>query len=137
MPGTNPMTVSLTIGNDGGTTVVTAKIERDHDGRHHDKRDKGHDGRDKDDRHDDGDRRRGDGQARLHLVDLAPERRGTTGEELSIITCLTSFAVNGDGMTPASRAFRPADCTMPSIDAMNGVAPDVLVPYPLKMLCVP
>ena len=53
---------------------------------------------------------------------------GTTGEAVSIITCLTSSGVKGDGMIPLSRAFRPADWTMPSIDAVNGVAPDVLVP---------
>ena len=53
---------------------------------------------------------------------------GTTWDAVSIITCLTSSGVSGEGMTPWSRAFSPADCTIPSIEAMNGVAPDVLVP---------
>src|SRR5437588_9862768 len=53
---------------------------------------------------------------------------GITAEAVSIITCLTSLGVSGLGMIPWSRAFRPADWTMPSIEAMKGVAPEVLVP---------
>ena len=33
----NPVTVNLTIGNDGGITLVTAKFEKDHNDRHKDK----------------------------------------------------------------------------------------------------
>ena len=37
--------------------------------------------------------------------------------------------IYGNGpVTPGPGAFSPADCTIPSIDAMKGVAPDVLVP---------
>jgi len=64
-----------------------------------------------------------------HLLDHGSDGLvicGTTGEAVSIITCLTSFGVSALGMIPLSRAFSPADWTIPSIDAMNGVAPEVL-----------
>ena len=53
---------------------------------------------------------------------------GTTGDDAFIITCLISFGVSALGSTPASRALSPAEATIASIEAMNGVAPDVDVP---------
>src|SRR4051794_39975270 len=62
---------------------------------------------------------------------------GITAEAVSIITCLTSLGVSGAGRIFLSTASRPADCTMPIIDAMKGVPPDVVTSSPLNTLCVP
>jgi hypothetical protein len=41
-------------------------------------------------------------------------------------TCFTSSGVSRDGMTPLSTALSPADTTIASVLAPNGVAPDVV-----------
>ena len=62
---------------------------------------------------------------------------GITGLAVFISTCLTSSGLSRRGMIPCARAFSAALCTIASIPAWNGVAPEVLFPSPEKMLCVP
>ena len=62
---------------------------------------------------------------------------GTTALAVSIITWRTSFGVSRRGIVPASRALSAADCTIASMPAWNGVAPEVLFPSPEKTLWVP